>query len=374
MGKYTEHGDEELEARLDSLLERIRERALSVPSAKSIAGLVLGGGYGRGEGGVFESSDGVARLYNDLDIFVISKGAGRGRRRKLDTELKSLCHDLSSEAGVDVDFGPAMDAGALSSMPLTLMWQELREGHRVLYGGDALLSSIPELPSSLLPVAEGGRLLMNRGTGLWLAARRLESGVNDVEDMDFVARNIWKGILGGGDAMLLAAGEYRYGARGRLKALEGILRGRDMELYREALEFKFSPRRYPVRELPEMHAAALVFFRRAYLEFSRRVFGAEVDSIGAAQRRAYLGSLPGEELSGGVLRNILANILELGIKAADRHLWFRHPRARLFVFFPCLLFGSEAEMNYITLLPGCGVDTPDTEVSAAYLRLWNRFN
>ena len=50
--------------------------ALAVPR---LQGVVLGGGYGRGEGGVFDLPDGSQRLSNDLDFFAVTAKGASGR-------------------------------------------------------------------------------------------------------------------------------------------------------------------------------------------------------------------------------------------------------------------------------------------------------
>ena len=63
-------GDEPgLVARLDGYLAGLGARLGAAPFARGVKALVLAGGYGRGEGGVFRETAGrPAQLYNDLEF------------------------------------------------------------------------------------------------------------------------------------------------------------------------------------------------------------------------------------------------------------------------------------------------------------------
>ena len=129
------------EARLEAFLERLAARIGALPESREVAAVLLGGGYGRGEGGVFRKPDGDAELFNDLDFFVISRPLPRRRRKALDCAMREFGKGFDEEIGVDVDFGPARSAGELEHMPYTLMWQELRAGCRRVWGDPRVWSA-----------------------------------------------------------------------------------------------------------------------------------------------------------------------------------------------------------------------------------------
>ena len=69
--------DEEpaLVERLDAFLGKLRTSLETAPFRKRILVLLLGGGYGRGEGGVYRGPEGQgAALYNDLEFYVLTVG------------------------------------------------------------------------------------------------------------------------------------------------------------------------------------------------------------------------------------------------------------------------------------------------------------
>lgn len=177
-------------------------RALALPG---FAGLVLGGGYGRGEGGVTADH----RLYNDLDFFVLMD-APEAALPKLAKQLAPVSAAFGARLGLDVDFA-LRTAARLRRDERRLMVQELLHAHVVVTppGFDLAVWSGARLHApSEIPAGEAARLLMNRGMGLDLARRRLAANGGRADG--FVLRNLNKAVLGAGDARLIAEGRYAW--------------------------------------------------------------------------------------------------------------------------------------------------------------------
>ena len=119
MSRYTVIPSPALEAQLDSALEGMA-RTLDSIRPRGLACVVLGGGYGRGEGGVWHSDTGD-RLYNDLDLFAFSEGAGRRERQRIGEVLRRIAEEWEKKLGVAVDFSPVKDLTALPGVTHTLM-------------------------------------------------------------------------------------------------------------------------------------------------------------------------------------------------------------------------------------------------------------
>ncbi len=201
--------------------------ALRIPH---LAGVVLGGGYGRGEGGAMESSaEPKWRLSNDLDFFAVTKdGASGNEIRAIASALEPVSKKWTEMLGIDVDF-IVRTPWRIRHDEERLMIQELVHGYVDVAGekGEALFANVARRTPDALPWMEAARLMMNRGVGLLLA---MERGGSD----GFVTRNINKCILGAGDAMLIARHGYEWRAEARRDALgDG--------LYARALEWKFRP-------------------------------------------------------------------------------------------------------------------------------------
>ena len=261
MGRFVAGDAPELDRALADALAAIGAEiaAMRVPS---LAGVVLGGGYGRGEGGArgelkvqsskfkveSSKSDVACRLSNDLDFFAITKeGATDADAAAVATALEPLSRRWSEKLGIDVDF-TGRTPWRLRHDQERLMVQELVHGYVDIAGatGDSLFAGIERREPSDLPWMEAARLLMNRGMGLLFAKCKIENGKCKVDglpnadcrmsdaDIDFVNRNINKCILGAGDARLIANRRYRWRAPERAEAL------RD-QMYRNAVAWKFRP-------------------------------------------------------------------------------------------------------------------------------------
>lgn len=312
---------------IESLLERVVPEiaadvvGLDIPE---LAGIFLGGGYGRGEGGVFRDSGGAPRLYNDLDFFVFTAGASRRRRREIDRMVEPVARRWTETLGIDVDFGPAKNTSALRRVARTLMYQELRHGFWRLWGECDLPALIPAIGAEKLPPFEGARLLLNRGMGLLLAAGHPVGGP---EDVDFVLRNLNKAVLGGADALLISAGRYRYRAPERLAAFETLAKERGLapervEQYARALAFKASPD----ARAPEDWDAAWDAVRRFWCESVADVAGCPAavspETVAAALHRK-------RELHGGESVLNFLNWIRKTRSAGVWREWFDAPELRM---------------------------------------------
>lgn len=231
---------------LEELLERHFEhmRTLLRQSPHVLAkveALVLGGGYGRGEGGVLRSGDGTASdaLFNDLDYFLFTNHAD-------DAGLRAKVHELEVGGrdilGIDVDI-KCLSAEDMGDPSESMMFYDLVAGHHVVLGAeDYLRARFSQVDASRIPPIEASRLLWNRGTGLYFASCH----IGRREDAAFVVRNHAKFKLAAGDALLTLANLYDSSCRERYcrfrqhrpdKAL-----GLDLaEIHAEGVAFKLGP-------------------------------------------------------------------------------------------------------------------------------------
>ena len=201
--------------------------ALAVPR---LQGVVLGGGYGRGEGGVFDLPDGSQRLSNDLDFFAVTEKGASGRDiRAVADALAPVGEKWTAKLGIDVDF-VVRTPWRMRHDQERVMIQELMHGYFDVVGrtGEEMFAEIERRPPSAFPWSEAARMLMNRGVGLVLASEA-ERG------QTFIVRSLNKCVLGAGDAHLIARGAYAWRAEDRAAALGD-------ELYAAAVGWKFRPR------------------------------------------------------------------------------------------------------------------------------------
>ena len=376
MSSYTLLNNETFNCRIERDLAQITAAVCACPESRYLAGLVLGGGYGRGEGGIYYNDQGEPELYNDLDFFVITHHVSRRIRRQLDAALRQVSEQLREKIGVDVDFGPAVNLDALPRLPVTLMWQELKLGHRVIYGPPDLLASLPACNLTDLPVLEGAKLLLNRGTGVVLARRQLTAGPATQAELDFIGRNLIKAILGCGDAMLIANHAYSATINERLALLRHHVDLASLvDNYELALNFKAAPRTMSSAELTTLLEHVMALFRQTYLAFFQQSYRMSLPTIPAVQTAIATVRLPGEAMGASALfKNFLLNLLRWRGGCDWWRLCWRHPQIRLFLVFPVLLFDSEALRDYLFLLPGVTPGCAAEKSWYRYLEQWRLFN
>lgn len=236
---FTGLKDPEAEEILRNALPQLSEDVKNAVNTDEL-GVFLGGGYGRGEGGVRTDSNGKKHLYNDIDFFVFTKELPAAQRESIHNNLKAVSKKWEKILGIDVDFAMPKNTSTLGKDAYTLMYQELKQGHVLIYGDETTIDGITDVPVNKISVNEGVRLLMNRGMGLLFASERLQNG----EHSGFVKRNLNKAILGSGDAILISKGKYQWSIEDRKKALaemQDILPENCVKLYTDACNFKYAP-------------------------------------------------------------------------------------------------------------------------------------
>lgn len=254
--KYTSCGDIEAEMLLDRVLLEIKE-ALSGTALC----VVLGGSYGRGAGGVrLDRENGI--LYNDLDFFVFAEKRDPSDIALLEEISKKYEHELK----VDVDFSAVMSIKDIKNNAPRLMMQELKRGYHLVCGKDLLEKYLTEIPAEKIPFSEACRLLLNRGMGLLLAGEKIS---NNSDDTDFILRNIYKAVLGAGDAMLIANHSYCWSIGERLQVIEkSDIPEEWKSLYRDAVTFKSSPHRQKKQNMKHFWNSVRDFFNSAAVRAS----------------------------------------------------------------------------------------------------------
>jgi hypothetical protein len=219
--RYTVDGGGALEAQLHRSCELVSHAVLQRLPPGSIEGLLLGGGYGRGEGGVLQTRDGE-QPYNDLEFYVFVRGNRHAFEFRHRDAFERLSHELSPAVGLEVEF-KIMSLDELRRTPISMFFYDMIAGHKWLIGGDDLFHGCAHHRAAhLLPLAEATRLLMNRCTGLLFAREHLSVEPFEDENADFIRRNISKAKLAFGDAILAAFGRYHWSCRTRHERLEKL--------------------------------------------------------------------------------------------------------------------------------------------------------
>jgi len=259
--RYSFSGNEAVESLVTGTLQRLSAEFSASALVAQYSAVILGGGYGRGEGGA--TPDG--KLYNDLDFFVITNTPKPSA--ELLAFLAKLSRKWSGVLGVEVDFC-CVSRDRLRRNRHTLMIQELIAGCEVIFGGRNSLEFLNPSPWSELPKSEGVRLMLNRGAGLLMGRRKLAAHTVSEDDTDFIRRNIRKAELGCGDAWLIARGEYCRTGSDRLDKLESLNAEDELKRrYRAALAYKYTPQPAPDEDLHRELEAVIALWLRTWKSY-----------------------------------------------------------------------------------------------------------
>lgn len=245
--RFTIDGSDALEGELADLCTKAGTGISRIVPHSELVALVLGGGYGRGEGGVLKTSTGD-KPYNDLEFYVIHKGSDLLAQKRYHHRIHHLGEELSSEAGVEVEY-KLLSRRKLERSPVSMFYYDLIAGHRLILGNESWLSHCDQHRSAhRIPLHEATRLLMNRCSGLLYSQEKLLRTEFNHDDADFVGRNLAKAKLALGDVFLAMRGQYHWSCRERQKRLrkldaDGALQyfSSLLPLHAQGVEFKLHP-------------------------------------------------------------------------------------------------------------------------------------
>lgn len=247
--RFTVDGSPALEQHLETVCDQVRDAVLNLIPSWKLDGILLGGGYGRGEGGVLRTTEGD-RPYNDLEFYVFVRGMALLAERKYRGPLHELGEKLTPIAGIEVEFKVLTLEKVRRSRP-SMFYYDLAVGHRVLFGDENHIGmglASHRRSASQIPLHEATRLLMNRCSGLLFSLERLERADFGPQEADYVGRNLAKLQLALGDVVLTAHGKYHWSCLERHQRLLKISPRDDLPFlakvqthHSAGVEFKLHP-------------------------------------------------------------------------------------------------------------------------------------
>ena len=379
--RFTLDGDDALELHLAQTCARVLSGIHGLIPVPKLEFVLLGGGYGRGEGGVLRGPSGD-RPYNDLEFYVAITGNRHVNEFLYHRRLEVLGEILSHLADAEIEF-KITSLAELRARPVSMFSYDLIAGHRVLWSqphAHGLPGCDQHRSAESIPEAEATRLLMNRCSGLLFARVELERKSFTLTAADFVRRNIAKVQLACGDALLAAFGRYHWSCRERHHRLEQLAASQPwpwlqavIRHHRAGVEFKLHPATGGAsREmLGELHAELTALALQCWLCVESRRLGRAFSSA-----RAYATD-PGDKCRGAKLPlNFLLNLRANGFRFRARPNPWRHPRQRIFHALALLLwepatFTDPALRSRVSMELNLRT-RPIGEWLSAYRALWSR--
>jgi hypothetical protein len=374
--RFTLDGGDQLESQIRDLCMRAAKEVQQVVPQAKVEAMLLGGGYGRGEGGVFRTAEGEIP-YNDLEFYICLKGSEFLNKARFAKALHEAGARLSQQAGIDIEF-QLLSMEKLRRSPVTMFYYDLVAGHKWIIGDEPLLDGCKHhLATHRIPLHEATRLLMNRCSGLLFAMERLQRAEFTAEDSDFVFRNIAKAKLALGDVILVVNGQYHWSCRERHKRLSKLEAEKGLRClaeiltaHREGVEFKLHPHKSAAsrEELLVAHTNVSLLCKQTWLWL-------ESIRLQKSFKHPKEYSLTKLNLCPETrpLKSILLNVKTFvpGVRGSIS----RYPRERLLRTFPLLLWEKDSR----ALLPHIQRQLVTSservpELVSAYQRIWTQYN
>jgi hypothetical protein len=338
--RFTLDGSDELELQLARACENVLAGIKEAVPPRKLEALLLGGGYGRGEGGVLKTESGD-RPYNDLEFYVFIRGNNWLNERRFGGSLHHLAHRLAPGAGVEVEL-KVISSAKLRRSPTSMFYYDLVTRHHQLHGDREVLGGCEQHGNAgNIPLSEATRLLMNRCTGLLLAQERLERACFTAEDADFVQRNLAKAQLAFGDAVLTIYGQYHWSCLRRYERIRRLPEAKfpwldTLRHHHEAgVKFKLHPHVITLTQamLLAQHKSVVAFARKVWLWLESCRLGSYFTSV-----QDYAFSQLDKCPDTNPWRNRLINAKAFGPTAFFSQRGRRHPRERIFNALALLLW------------------------------------
>ena len=374
--RFTRDGSDALESLIAQTCEEIGREVTRIVPAEKFQALLLGGGYGRGEGGVLSTPAGDAP-YNDLEFFLLIQGHPRLNEKRYGAAIHSLEHRMTEKLGIEVEF-KILSLEKLAASATTMFYYDLVCGHRVTAGPPNILDACSHhSDATKIPLHEATRLMMNRCSSLLFAAERLARSEFTQEDLDFSARNIAKAQLALGDVILTALGQYHWSCIERHQRLA-----------------KIHEKSLPMPELLAFHETGVAFklrpnpgsSNREELQALHQAVTKAAWAVWTWQESKRLGMPAVSPLKYGragnkcpetsALKNVLIRLRTFGAKGVISPLVFRYPREALLNSLAVMLWAPElisSNCEWLSAQLNSQV-TNQADALRAYEKLWHRFN
>lgn len=342
MNRFTIDGSDSLEAALATYCEQVRDRLLDALPRRVLKAILLGGGYGRGEGGVLRTAQGD-KPYNDLEFYILLSGPELITTKLFRARVHHISEELTAQAGIEVEF-KLLSLRKLERSPVTMFYHDLITGHRLVLGEETwLINCDQHRAAHRIPLHEATRLLMNRCSGLLFAQNKLaEDDFTDAK-ADFVGRNLAKAKLAFGDVILAMRGQYHWSCRERHKRLRKLEAENALQnfesvvlLHSQGVDFKLHPvksNRSRAELLTEL-AFLKELASHLWLVLESRRLG---QSFGTIEAYSLSGLNKSPETS--PRKNRLVNLRHFGLRGLASA---RYPRERLLNSLPLLLWATES--------------------------------
>ena len=372
--RFTIDGNPQLETSLGAFQQEVCAEVFKIIPRDTIESILLGGGYGRGEGGVLQV-DGDEWPYNDFEYYLFVRGNVPLAQKRYHSLLANMGHRLGERWNMHVDF-KITSISRLAGQSVSMFSYDLLERHYCVTGRDTPFSGCRHHHrADQIPLGEATRLMFNRCTGLLFSDQKLAGKTPTEEDIDFVTRNQAKAYLALGDSLLCAHQQYHWSCRVRHKRLlrmKEVDKKLDLRKIRawheEGLAFKLRPQK-------QIHSLETLRQRQIELTKVSGNIWLWIENKRLGSNNASLKHYASERLNkfpdASNVKNALLHFKSFGLGWP----WsMRYPRERLYHALAWLLWEKESPENLHKANQALRASSIDREaLIKRYEQLWERF-
>jgi len=240
---YTVLDDPAVDARIQQDLDFIVGELVTL-LGESIRTILLCGGFGRGEGGVY-FEEGQPRPLNDYDLTVVVHQSRKVRKR-YGKQLEELAQRCAEQVGIKQIDLAVLSAWQFAVPRSSVVRHEMKQGHKVLFG--KVNFPVFAVKAECIPLDEGTRYFFTRAGGLLIARLILdrwdELPAGERERNFIIEMN--KAHMAMGDALLIRNRLYCCSYETRLSRIEQLRDGTEesdtlIDGYQKAVRDKLRP-------------------------------------------------------------------------------------------------------------------------------------
>jgi len=221
--------------------EQFKQIVLSVIDSKYVSCILLIGGYGRGEGGIY-TKNGKLSPHNNLDFKIVTQGIFHQNSERYRKAILECSKEITNGIDISIDFSIGSKF-KIQFGPNKLIYYDMKYGHRLVYGKDKWLFHIKRLNSKNIPVDDIRELILNRGVLLVLNNKILKKGNLSTSDKKVIVKHLVKAVIGYGDAILYLHHKYHWSYTVKKEQMLSISRIYPLysKIYIKAIDFRFNP-------------------------------------------------------------------------------------------------------------------------------------
>ena len=223
---FNSHSNTKVDSYISDILNEIVDKISSLNTENIILDIILTGGFGRSEGGMYYSKTyKKLQILNDIDLLIILKGNFFINYFLYKKQIENSVNKIALKYNIkqiDLSF---RSIKMLKNSKFTIANYEIKNGYKNLYKNISLLDLMPSFDNRCIPIDEGKNYLFNRGSGLLIPLLYSKYFnlciINEQQWVNYYVET-QKAIIAIGDCILIENNLYHYSYLERKKRFKEL--------------------------------------------------------------------------------------------------------------------------------------------------------